>query len=43
MPIFICGKLLCLDDLGLEGLNKAPYGRTLRTSALSSGTGSLPA
>ena len=24
-------------------LNKAPYGRTLRTSALSSGTGSLRA
>jgi hypothetical protein len=26
-----------------QGLNKAPYGRTLRTSALSSGTGSLRA
>src|SRR6516165_10121682 len=33
----LCGEL-CHD---LE--NKAPYGRTLRTSALSSGTGSLRA
>jgi DNA invertase Pin-like site-specific DNA recombinase len=35
-------KNLSINEM-CETLNKAPYGRTLRTSALSSGTGSLRA